>query len=611
MRFPVYCNFAVLYRRLRAGTERPARRRGKSLVRVCLSLGLSLAFQVQVQTPVHAQAPSLDALAIADVRIVIDTSGSMKKNDPENLRQPSLALLLQLLSEPSRAGVWTFDEQVNLLVKPDKASSDWKREAIQQSRRIGSSGLFTNIGAALDQAAFDRDLRLDPNALHDPSRPPELNPIDIILLTDGMVDIHQNPLRNQAERQRILEQTLPQLQASGYRVHTIALSDQADHEFLEQLALATDGVSAIAHNADGLMKAFLRLLDQATPAAQLPLTDNRFWVDDSIEEVTALVFRRPGSEATQLVRPDHTKLQYTESDTRRSSSEPPDVEWYRTEQYDLITVPRPMTGEWQILADMTPDSRVTIVSNLNLVVKPLPNQVFVGQELGLSLSLQAQGETVTEADFLSLLTIHGRLQREDDNQTAAEFWQRQLGDGELLSNGMFQTLVESIPAAGDYRLSVVVDGKTFQRQFNHYFQARPSAISPHLNDQPQAAQPAAVEPLTTQPRQTLPAWILYAVLGGGNLILSLLAFGAYRWVIGRGEEPDDNTQPDINSDEGEEEPPAINLFEGPIAPIEIGPDPQQRAEDSSDDLDVDKLLAEFEQSWSDNNATVDLDVQPR
>ena len=51
-----------------------------------------------------------------DVRLVIDISGSMKKNDPENLRIPAVNMLTELVPEGSSAGVWTFGQWVNNLV---------------------------------------------------------------------------------------------------------------------------------------------------------------------------------------------------------------------------------------------------------------------------------------------------------------------------------------------------------------------------------------------------------------------------------------------------------------------------------------------------------------
>jgi hypothetical protein len=45
----------------------------------------------------------------ADIRVLIDVYGSMKQNDPNNLRQPALRLLTGLLPTGSKAGIWTFE----------------------------------------------------------------------------------------------------------------------------------------------------------------------------------------------------------------------------------------------------------------------------------------------------------------------------------------------------------------------------------------------------------------------------------------------------------------------------------------------------------------------
>lgn len=566
----------------------------------------------------------------ADVRVLVDISGSMKKTDPANLRQPSLALLLQLLPESSRAGVWTFGEGVNPLVAYGDVTGDWKRRALDLSRNIGSSDLFTHLGAALDQAAFDR-------------HQPRDRPVHILLLTDGMVDIDKDPQRNDAERQRIVQQLLPQLKAAGYTVHTIALSNHADRELLDQLALATGGVAAEAHNADTLMKAFLRLFDQTAPAEQLPLTDNRFWVDDSIEEFTALVFRRPGSQPTRLIDPANNIHHYP----ARGEPSGAGVSWYRTEHYDLITIPRPQPGEWHIVADVAPESRVTIVSNLNLSVEQLPHQVYVQQALGLSFRLQEQGGTVTDPAFLDVLDIYGELVHEVEEQGAGvERWQSLLNNNYSRSSGVYQTRVEGFSTAGDYRLTVVVDGKTFQRQFTHYVQARtpgasaaavqdtviphkvavnqvavnegaanqvatarntPAQAVPELPTSVTTDRPPPVESALTRPKQPPADWVLYAILGGGNLLLLVVGLIVYRMIMGRGQQV-----PQSSAEDAETEAPADNE---PILPIELDVEPVPQSVQAEqpqapvvskqsilDEQEVDALFAELDGNWNNNPA---------
>ena len=67
--------------------------------------------------------------------------------------------------------------------------------------------------------------------------------LEIGLLTDGVVDVSKDDSRNKASRERVLTELLPELQQRGIKVLTVALSDAADNELLETLALATDAQS--------------------------------------------------------------------------------------------------------------------------------------------------------------------------------------------------------------------------------------------------------------------------------------------------------------------------------------------------------------------------------
>ncbi|WP_156504023.1 vWA domain-containing protein, partial [Oleiphilus sp. HI0066] len=108
-----------------------------------------------------------------DVRLIIDISGSMKKNDPKNLRVPAVNLLTELVPEGSQVGVWTFGQWVNNLVKYQAVDADWRAMAKTKANEINSVALHTNIGKALETASAD--LEADSSNTH------------FILLTDGMV----------------------------------------------------------------------------------------------------------------------------------------------------------------------------------------------------------------------------------------------------------------------------------------------------------------------------------------------------------------------------------------------------------------------------------------
>ncbi|WP_086931060.1 VWA domain-containing protein [Agarilytica rhodophyticola] len=387
-----------------------------------------------------------------DVRLVIDVSGSMKQNDPNNLRQPAVDLLVQLLPEEGKAGIWTFGRWVNMLVKHQAIDEKWRKDASQKSKEINSLGLFTNIGEALEKALYDIE-----NQRQD-------HRTSIILLTDGMVDIDKDPTKNKKEWRRIVDDILPKIKNADVTVHTIALSDNADTDLLNKLSLGTDGIAAVAKSADDLMTVFLKAFDVAAPMEEVPLSDDGFVVDSSVEEFTALIFRSSDSKQTQLIGPDKEVV--------TSSTSSKYVSWYKGDNYDLITIKQPLEGQWDVVADMAPNSRVTVVSNLNLRVKPLPNNILRDQQESVSFFLQEDGNKVTRAEFLSLMDISMTMLGGQDEFDLREIWSSTLDTQNPPKDGMFTVALPNFDKEGIYQLSILVDGKSFVREFNHQFTTR-------------------------------------------------------------------------------------------------------------------------------------------
>ena len=381
----------------------------------------------------------------SDIRIIIDISGSMKKNDPKNLRLPAVEMLSKLLPGGSKAGIWTFGEFVNMLVKHREVDESWKREAKAKSSGISSLGQYTNIGEALEKASYDKGyLATDQYQTH------------VILMTDGMVDIDREQSVNEQERSRIINEILPSYQQSGFIIHTISLSDKADKKLMDKLAIATGGQSVVAETADELMEIFLQIFNRAVPQEELPLEGNSFLTDSSIEEFTALIFRKPSSPETTLFAPD--KSAYTKDTVDEN------INWYRTDKYDLVTFKKPIEGEWQVLADLQPQSRITVVSDLSLSVQSIASNLMVNDDVDFSLAFREDNKIVDRAEFLELLDIHLTINTLDVAAGTTETWSKHLSEGLVPGNGIYKTLIERFDKIGEYEVIVDVDGKTFQRR---------------------------------------------------------------------------------------------------------------------------------------------------
>jgi len=201
---------------------------------------------------------------VSDVRVLIDVSGSMKKNDPRNLRTPAVKMLVGLLPDNTKSGIWTFGQYVNMQVKLGSVNNAWKEQAMLEAEKIHSLGLFTNIEEAIKRSTSDWR-QPDPDYER-----------HLILLTDGMVDIDKDTRLNEQSRRRVLDELLPRLESADVTIHSIALSENADAELLNTLSGATKGAFEQVNSAEQLQRIFLKLFEKSVKPDTLPIEDNKF-----------------------------------------------------------------------------------------------------------------------------------------------------------------------------------------------------------------------------------------------------------------------------------------------------------------------------------------------
>ncbi len=377
-----------------------------------------------------------------DLRVLVDVSGSMKKNDPRNLRGPAVRLLVGLLPEDARAGIWTFGEHIRKAVPVDTAGAAWKERARDAARRIRSDERYTDIEQALAAVTADWSAAGAAGGRY------------VIVLTDGMVDIAGGDDASAASRERIRAELLGTLEARGVTVHTIALSANADAELLEVLARGTGGWSEQVDSAEQLNRVFLRLFEKTAPPDTIPIDEgNRFTVDDAVSDMTLLVFRHSGDMVSQIVQPDGSLL---------SSRNPlPDnVRWEVEQAYDLVTINDPPAGRWRIDAATDPDNRVMVVTNLRLDVDPLPNHMLHERPVPVVARLLREGGTVTDSAFLNVVSFQVAAGREGGRQVSSGMYPE--GDP-----GNHALSVDAGSGEGTLAITVVADGRTFARQYRH------------------------------------------------------------------------------------------------------------------------------------------------
>ncbi|MBS1211908.1 MAG: hypothetical protein H6R26_524, partial [Proteobacteria bacterium] len=410
----------------------------------------------------------------SDARIVIDTSGSMKQTDPKNLRVPALKLLVNLLPEGSRAGIWLFDTTPRELVPVAPVNKEWKARAEAAATKIDSRGAFTNIEAALAAATagWAGDAVGEGRHRH------------LILLTDGMVDVAKDRSINDASRDTILNQKLPTFQQAEVTIHTIALSDQSDRELLHQLALATGGWNAVAENAEQLQRTFLEIFNQAAPHDSIPIRDNRFTVDSSVQEFTLLVLLKPGANPTSMTAPDGSPL--------TQGRVPENARWLHEAGYDLITVTNPLAGDWKLNAAVDPGNQVFVVANLKMEPADIPSYLQAEDKPDIAATFTESGHPITREDFLSLLTLRAELREAAGKRDLVL-------SRDADRSGTFKADVSEPLTPGEYTLLITADGRTFQRETRQAFRVMSDMLQVTTTTDASSDPPGLIILLTPNP----------------------------------------------------------------------------------------------------------------
>lgn len=200
---------------------------------------------------------------------------------------------------------------------------------------------------------------------------------------------------------------------------------------------------------------------------EIPLLDNRFRIDDKIDEITLMFFRRPGSPAVILVRPDGTK--YFAINAVRNTS----LDWYDELNYDLVVIRNPMPGPWQVIGQIMPESRIVVVGELSLEVEPLPELLFQGETIKITGKLLNDGKPIDANLFNDAVSLNvSFVSTNNENfenfgagiQQVAEFKDDGYGFDESANDGVFTGEFTLNFTPGEWRPELYITTDVLERR---------------------------------------------------------------------------------------------------------------------------------------------------
>ena len=380
--------------------------------------------------------PSGWALSAPDVRVVMDVSADMVRADPQNLRESAVGMLLQMLPDDARAGVWSFARDVEVVVGHGMTDRLWKQVADIHLAQLTAGGSRSNLVEALGRASWDVDNRSDSER-------------HIVLLARGQVDISDAAGVNAAEEERLLKQLVPRLREAGFKIHTLALTDSANVALLKELSMSTQGTHARVRSADQLQRLVLNVLDSLTMSALIPTTaDGGFRVDSGVRELTVLRLRDAEDVGLALLDPRGRLLNRT---TPRS-----EIRWHKDAGYDLLSLADPAPGLWRFQGGSSHgDVRVVALGDISAQLVGVPGILFPGGPRTFEVYLLSNGRPLADREFLDLLDVRATLEGPRDSQPLV------VAAG---ADGTFTLQLLEVTDSGDHVLRVSVRGPTFERE---------------------------------------------------------------------------------------------------------------------------------------------------
>ncbi len=193
----------------------------------------------------------------ADIILVLDNSGSMKKNDPDFLTRDVVTNFLSDFGDKARFGMVIFDKEA-VLAEPLAELTDFetKTRFMTSMEKVDYSGQYTNTPDGIERAIYELKVNGHPDALK-----------FIIFLTDGIV-ITEDKAKDQERETWLKEVLTEECRKIGIRIFGIAFTEKADFSLIQTLAVKTNGDYFRAYKVEDIQTVFNKIMTVITSSAE-------------------------------------------------------------------------------------------------------------------------------------------------------------------------------------------------------------------------------------------------------------------------------------------------------------------------------------------------------
>ncbi len=228
-------------------------------------------------------------------------------------------------------------------------------------------------------------------------------------------------------------------------------------------------VSAADNDNDNDDESGIHMLKESSALNQIPLLNNRFRIDHNVDEVKLLFFREMGSPPVILVKPDGSKIYATQGVVGV-------VDWFDDATYDLIKITNPMPGPWQAVGKILPNSKIMIITDIELHVEDLPPILIQGETIKVTAKLTNGGEPIYEPGFRDIVNLNVTFSSTNNSEydnfgadtvTGISFQDNGRGFDEKPRDGVFTGEFKLDFPSGEWIPRYFIEAPLFSREIEH------------------------------------------------------------------------------------------------------------------------------------------------
>lgn len=378
-----------------------------------------------------------------DAVLVIDSSGSMKHTDPRRLRVPAAKMFISLLSANDRIGLISFSDDGYPIAHLTLADKQHQAELLASVEKVSAKGAYTNLYAALAKGYEMLKREGDSKRRR-----------MLVLMSDGKMDTGDFD-QDKALIEKIRSEMIATLVQEGIEVYTIAFTEASDMPLMEQISEQTAALSRMASNDRELHQVFSQIFESAKQPDMLPMDEGRFMVDTAIEEVTVVASKSNPDVEINLLMPDGRKIVAANAGSS--------VRWFKSEQFDMITVEKPPAGEWKLVYSDNRGDRAYVVTKLGVDAHIGEAPIYVNAEQTAEAWLHDNGEVITKPEILGQTTFTVEIMQPDGQVAETPLADAGMTGDRASGDGVYSNLL-AFAQPGQHQIRVIAKNPNFQRE---------------------------------------------------------------------------------------------------------------------------------------------------